>query len=133
MHELGQYIIKSEVSGVECPQGTVSNTASLQMRQSTFMKKCNHSIGRLIIALNSQYPTLLLLIQSYVHELFRNLNEKLALFIFSSITNNHLHSCFSRQRPNNLQSLLSLFRFQLKLRNSRVPAVDLFSDSNYIL
>lgn len=97
LHEPDQLIIKSKVSGVKCPQGAVSNTVSLQMQQSTFMKKRNHSIGHLIIALNSQYPTLALLIQSYVNELFRNLNEKLALFIFSSITNNHLLSCFSRQ------------------------------------
>lgn len=97
MHERDRLIIKSKVSGVECPQGAASNTVSLRMQQSTLMKKCNHSIGRLIIAANSQYPTLALLIQSYVHELFRNLNEKLALFIFSSITNNHPQSCFSRQ------------------------------------
>lgn len=95
MYAHDQLITKSKVSGVECPQGAVSNTVSLQMQQSTFMKKCNHSVGCLIIALNSQYPTLALLIQSYVHELFRNLNEKLALFIFSSITN-HFQSCFSR-------------------------------------
>lgn len=87
---------------------------------------------------NSHYPTLVLAILPCVHELFSKLNEKLSLFIFFSVINNHwdkthLLSLFSKQWSNNIRSLTMLLYFQLVLLNSQVPAADSISDSNYNL
>lgn len=98
----------------------------------------SRSLKRYYYAPNSLYPTLVLAILSYVHELLCKLNEKLSLFIFSSVINNHwdkphLLSLFSKRWSNNIQSLTTFLHFQLVLHNSQVPAADSISDSNYNL